>query len=326
MEPVTMQRIQQDIERFGIADAAIAELKARYSVLQIAGVDDLQGFEAVKRARLEVRKFRTKVEDVRKELKADSLEYGRRVDAEAKRITALILEVEGDLQAKEQAIEQQRQEIAQAAQRALEERRRVRVAAAAAAGLSFDGQGYSSPYCATRLQQQELDSLEDGNFEALLQVAAQAKQEAEAAALAAEQARQAAEAAERARLQAEQEALREQQRALAAEQAKFAEERAELERLRAQAAKTAPAAPHQPAQAQAQAFPWEAPAAAPATAEAPAEAFPWDAPIVPLQGCVRLISECPDCGLRIESESFNLQSRQGEACCYKCGQLYPVVF
>ncbi len=338
VEGVTLERVEQDIRKFGIADAAIAELKARFAPLQIAGVDDLQGFEAVKRARLEVRKYRTKVEEVRKALKADSLEYGRRVDAEAKRITGLILEVEGDLQAKETAIEQERLRIAQEAQRALEARRAQRVEALRVAGIEFDGLSYCSRYCETRLQQSEIDSLEDANFALLVQGAAQAKQEAEAAALAAEQARQAAEAAERARLQAEQEALREQQRALAAERAAMEAERAELARLRAAEAQRAAEAMQQPQEAPEQdepaPMPWEAlqkPHEAPQRVE-PAP-MPWEAPLqpapqqeAPAAGRLRLFADCPACGYEVEAKRFNLDSRTGEICCANCGSVSPVAF
>jgi hypothetical protein len=337
MEPVTIQRLQDDIERFGVADAAIAELKAKFAPLQIAGVDDLQGFEEVKRARLQVRKYRTKIEDVRKELKADSLEYGRKIDAEAKRLTGLILEVEGDLQAKESAIEQARLEIAQAAQRALEARRAQRIEEARAAGIEWNGSGFASRYNFTILSQQEIDSLEDGNFFALLQDSAQAMQQAIAAEQAAAQARQEAQRAEQERLQQEREAQAAERAQLEREREAFEAERAELQRLREQAARAQEAPANQPFALQAPAcfgtaqpgaaFPWEdeAPAAAPA-----AEGFPWEVPqpapaaLPAVQGFLQLNARCPSCENTFKVKEYQGEKWDLETCCEHCGQAMRV--
>jgi hypothetical protein len=53
---------------------------------------------------MEVRRLRVDVEKSRKELKADALEFGRRVDAEAKRITEMIVPIENHLQEQEDIV------------------------------------------------------------------------------------------------------------------------------------------------------------------------------------------------------------------------------
>jgi DNA polymerase III gamma/tau subunit len=327
-------RVADDIAKFGVADAAIAELKEKFAPLQIAGVDDLQGFEAVKRARLEVRKYRTRIEEVRKALKADSLEYGRRVDGEAKRLTALILEVEGGLQAKETAIEQERLRIAQEAQRALEARRAQRIEQARASGIEWDGGGFSSRYSPARLSQQEIDSLDDSNFALLLQGAAAAKQEAEAVARAAEEERRAAEQAEQERLRAERQRLEQEQASLQAERARMEAERAELAALRAKvaAAEQPAAAPQQAQEARSAtptAFPWEAPAAPVQEARsATPAAFPWEAPaaageaLQTATGWLELWARCPCCGEKLQVPEFEINFGQpfaNHAACKCCG-------
>jgi len=79
---------------YDVTDAAIFELKDKYQGLKIT---DMASYKEVSCAIAEVRGFRVSVEARRKELKADALAYGRRVDAEAKRITEQLFEVETPL-------------------------------------------------------------------------------------------------------------------------------------------------------------------------------------------------------------------------------------
>lgn len=83
---VTYPLSEADIQaRFGRYIGLTAETPQQYKVLQ-AALSDL-------------RSARTEVEKRRKELKADSLEYGKKVDAAAKFLTAKIEEIEAPLKA-----------------------------------------------------------------------------------------------------------------------------------------------------------------------------------------------------------------------------------
>ena len=93
-----------DLISFSVADVAIAELSAKYMPLKVNGLNDLAGLAAVHDARMEVKGLRVDVEKKRKELKADALEYGRKVDGEAKRITALLEPIEAHLEAEESIV------------------------------------------------------------------------------------------------------------------------------------------------------------------------------------------------------------------------------
>lgn len=93
------------------ADEGIAELKERYLPLAIKGPDDTNGFKLVHAARMDVRNRRVGIEKTRKSLKADALEFGRRVDAEAKRITDQLTVIEEHLDAQETAYEDAREAI-----------------------------------------------------------------------------------------------------------------------------------------------------------------------------------------------------------------------
>ena len=103
------------MQKFTPTDTAIAEMSERYLPLQISGIDDAEGLKAVHSARLVVKGHRVQVEKVRKGLKADSLAYGRRVDGEAKRITALLEPIERHLSDQENAVVAEKERIKNAA-------------------------------------------------------------------------------------------------------------------------------------------------------------------------------------------------------------------
>lgn len=120
---------------YGITDDLIEIFKAKYGALTC---DTKDGYEQTRLAIGVLRGARGKIEKRRKELKADALEWGRKVDAEAKRVTAIIEEIEEPLvrnkltaddviaQTKRQKelAEQQAKELAERAQREADEAKR----------------------------------------------------------------------------------------------------------------------------------------------------------------------------------------------------------
>lgn len=107
--------------KYNIADATIEEMGRQYLSLVVTDVTDQAQVKAVHDARMIVRKARVGVEKKRTELKADALAYGRRVDAEAKRLKALIEPIESHLLAEENKVK----EAEEARRRELEERQRA---------------------------------------------------------------------------------------------------------------------------------------------------------------------------------------------------------
>ncbi len=93
----------QLVARYGVSGEAIAELRARF---QGVTFDTPANYEVGRKAIGTLRDLRGKVEKRRKELKADSLEYGRRVDAAAKELTKLISDIEDPLQAAKDAVDE----------------------------------------------------------------------------------------------------------------------------------------------------------------------------------------------------------------------------
>lgn len=101
--------------KFNTPDFAIATMANKFMPLEIRDFNDVEGFKEVHEARMVVKNKRVEVEKVRKALKADALEYGRMVDAEAKRITALLEPIELHLQRLEDAYNAEKERIKNAA-------------------------------------------------------------------------------------------------------------------------------------------------------------------------------------------------------------------
>ena len=91
------QLIQRELVKFDIVVPAVNELAKEFLPLKIQSVEDKEGYSEVTKALRFIVSKRTAVEDKRKELKADSLAYGRAVDARAKEITALLEPIESHL-------------------------------------------------------------------------------------------------------------------------------------------------------------------------------------------------------------------------------------
>lgn len=112
----------KQIVKYDITDAVIEKMRENYMPLKISGINDKENFTAVHEARMVVKNHRVRVEQRRKELKVDALEYGRRVDGEAKRIFNLLEPIEKHLQMEENRITEEKERIKEEA-RQLEENR-----------------------------------------------------------------------------------------------------------------------------------------------------------------------------------------------------------
>jgi len=118
-----MSGIENAIISYGLADAAIAKMETDYMVLTVQGLDDDAGFQIVHEARMVVKNHRVAVEKKRKDLKAGALEFGRKVDSEAKRITCLLEPIETHLGREEAKVTDEKERIR--TQKILDEQERV---------------------------------------------------------------------------------------------------------------------------------------------------------------------------------------------------------
>lgn len=208
----------QSLVQFGVADAAIAELSEQYMPLRVDGLEDSKGLAVVHEARMVVKNLRVQVEKKRKELKADSLEYGRAVDGEAKRITALLAPIEEHLNAQEQAVLDEKARIKREAEERKAVALQVRMDALAAVG--------SYPVATI------VEGMDDERFAQFLGEATATYQECKRI----NEAEAERQRVERERLEAEQRKLEEERAALEAERAEIEKakrqaEQAELSRI-----------------------------------------------------------------------------------------------
>lgn len=241
---------QAQLARFSPTDGAIAELAQKYLPLSIADVNDRVGYVMVHRARMDIKNKRCAVENMRKELKADALDYGRNVDAEAKRITALLEPIETHLLEQEQTIDAEKERIKNAARLKAEAEAKAKADAEEAARKAAQ----EAEAAALRAERQKLEAERlameaERSRVAAEQKAAQDKIDAERRATETEQKRMAdiesarlraiemekatAEAAEKARIETEARIAREAAAKLAAEKARAEAE--EAARIKAEA-------------------------------------------------------------------------------------------
>lgn len=103
---------EKGLVELSASDKIVAKLQP-YMELKVLGLDDKEGLQKVHEARMEVRRHRIDVEKARKKLKEDSLDYGRRVDAEAKRITGLLEPIESYLEEQESIVEREKERLRQ---------------------------------------------------------------------------------------------------------------------------------------------------------------------------------------------------------------------
>lgn len=105
------------IAEYSPIEAGLAELRTKYQGV-VFDVTTGAGLDVAKKARAEIRAPRYEIERKRTELKAPALAYAKRIDEEARRITAEILAIEEpidkQIKAEEQRKEREREERAAA--------------------------------------------------------------------------------------------------------------------------------------------------------------------------------------------------------------------
>lgn len=93
-QPLVIVKPEEISKAYELPDQKIAEIKAFCDNINIAGPEDKANYKTATAALSKVKKYRTGIEAKRKELKEPFLEAGKAIDAEAKRLTALIAPIE----------------------------------------------------------------------------------------------------------------------------------------------------------------------------------------------------------------------------------------
>lgn len=198
----------------------IAALSKQYLSLTISGLNDRKGFDAVHTARIDVKTRRVAVEKRRKELKADALLFGQKLDAAAKHITGLLAPIEEHLDSEEKKVTDELARIKKEAEEREAARIQARVDKLFDLGCRFSGQAYSLTFAPDgySVPHALLKECNDEQFEGICQKL-QDLIDAEAVKIAAEIAARKAEDERLRKIAEEQEAERKRLEAIAKEQA-----------------------------------------------------------------------------------------------------------
>jgi hypothetical protein len=230
-EPITGELIEAGLKHapivYHVSDAKITELRKEFAGMKIATSGD---YEKVTKAIAVCRTLRVQVDKCRKDLKEDALTYGRRVDAEAKRLTEALEAIENPLKAENQRVDEEKERLKREAeiakQKQLDERLdqlaavNARVAPRIVAGWSEEE------------FQKELAEVRR-LFDLAKEAERQQREEAERKAAEAKAAEEAERLAREEALRIERERLDKEREAMRLERLKLEQEKAEAERLAA---------------------------------------------------------------------------------------------
>lgn len=108
---LAQQPITKPVILYSVTPETIATMAEKFAALKINGTDDKAGYELVHKARMECVKARSQIEKTRKELKAESLEFGRKVDSEAKLLTGKIEAIEYGLAEQQKIVDDAKEAI-----------------------------------------------------------------------------------------------------------------------------------------------------------------------------------------------------------------------
>ena len=161
-----VETTKTDVIEYNITDAAIEIMKSDFMPLKVIDVEDKKGFGLVVEARKKVQAKIKAVEETRVMLKHDSLERGRKIDAEAKRITAKLSPIKEHLKSQEDIIKKEKERIAEEKREAVEQLHRNRIKALIDAGSMFNGIGYD--YAETMFTDNEVRVMNDEHYDFLL--------------------------------------------------------------------------------------------------------------------------------------------------------------
>lgn len=192
--------LSKEIAKFNVADSVIAEMSSRYLMLKIE-----DGYEVVKKARIEVKNKRVEVEKKRKELKEDALRYGQAIDAEARRLTALLAPIEEHLEREERIYLDEKERERKEKERIAAEKLQAKIDRLCALGAQYNGTVFSA--YGLQVAHKALEACSDEGFEQFIAQVVKAK-EAEEARIRAEEEAKKAEAERLRKIAEEQEAER----------------------------------------------------------------------------------------------------------------------
>lgn len=107
------QYTETQLAKYNLSNRKIAALSKDCMKVKVKDVNDKEGYEIAKTARIGVKNIRCQIENTRKKLKKESVKYNNDVDGEAKRITALLAPIENYLISQEKIVDDEKKRIQQ---------------------------------------------------------------------------------------------------------------------------------------------------------------------------------------------------------------------
>lgn len=162
------QKAKNEVVKFNIPRAWIAQKKEEYLKLTVSGIEDKTGLTAVTKAWQEVRNKRLAVEKKHKELKGDYLVITRAIDGEKNELVDLLREIEDPLKLEIDRIEEAKEYIKQEAERKAQEKLQARVVELLENGMKFNSNYYAIGEVIT-LDVLTIKNLDDTSYGLLLE-------------------------------------------------------------------------------------------------------------------------------------------------------------
>lgn len=141
--PTFDELISNELKKYDPIIPKVEELKKEFLPLRVKDLEDKEGYEAVKSALKFMVGKRHDIEDKRKELKADSLKFGKAVDERAKEIQSMIAPIEEHLKAEKDKIDEQIKAIKEAEEKAAQQKLLDRHNNLVQAGFNLIGDTYT---------------------------------------------------------------------------------------------------------------------------------------------------------------------------------------
>lgn len=125
--PTFDELIKTELQKYDAIVPKVQELKDLFMNLEIQSIEDKEGYAKVKEGLKFMIGKRNEIEDKRKELKADSLKFGKAVDERAKEIQGMISPIEDYLRGEKEKIDQEVKAIKEAEEKEAKRKFQLRI-------------------------------------------------------------------------------------------------------------------------------------------------------------------------------------------------------
>lgn len=171
--PTFESLVQNELAKYDSVIPAVEELKAEFLSLKISNIDDEENYQKVAKGIRFIIGKRVAIEDKRKELKADSLAYGKAVDSRAREITSMITPIEEYLKDEKARVDAEIEEIKQREEQLKQQKISDRHNTLIRAGMDLIGNQYQWVSRINALESEtlvsiNLETMDDDDFDSFV--------------------------------------------------------------------------------------------------------------------------------------------------------------